>query len=1193
MKVEEDNNMSDYLKYQEISNQINNKKQKESDRLISALAEMLLFDENNQEEPDEIMGGENEANFTFEHKVAMLSLCCLRVSVNHQLIGKRNYQYHNQLKDDMDEIIESMKWLEGYFEINDILISDIIDLLGIIGDVPEESAVRYIGYANRKCEKVLSGDFLELLNIICNFFFLEGMEDVSYHVIENMLKLSRERNTLEEHREVVVKSLAQWGESIPEWGYSICVSEASNFFPAEDISCSDFLWFYGCVTEKLGDFNRAKTLFRDSYNLRRKLYGEENWYTLVTKREYDFVVWLNEKNEEAFQGMIEFVEKVETYNYLEVEKENIEITEGKTLYVILLGMEDTENLEEYNYYLGLYEKICDKYNDIMEPLLKRRLSLNLRGGYYLKTGDYILAEETFLDALEQESQENTDEILSEVQIKSNLLLIYYMENDFEHAWPILTELLDILEEDTEYVKISGKDEYRIYTIMVSLEAQSMMEIDEDEIMGLKDILHNSCIDILENPEQLNDYASEMTAFMICAITLLLQNGCVLKEEQEEYLKALAQIEIREDIFRLNKNQQTLLYYMLALLSWELDKQETEYYFRESIRQFEKNNMPITTKASILEMAAAYYGKSNRYDIGRVFMEQALNEITALWQSYVRYLNDIRLLQILAPTQILFTTCYSVIREHESMESSYEKVLCYKALASLAGKERNRIMNSGYINRELVSRIQRQQNKLALLETENIFRENMSEFLAEEVELRRLEAEFSERFPKDAIFKEIELEEVKQKIPDNSVVIEYFTCTMVYGLKQDVIKTDEGQHVGIDVYVVRKKNGSCDLHKITISEGMKIQEMAQEFIGILQDESRQSASIDQMNRFEKLRFSLYQALIQPIYYLFDDMDVIYIAPDNNLINLPFGILSGEGKMLGEEYSIVEIECARDFLYDIGSNYATSNETLIIGNPAYDVRNIDQEIGKNEELHRAMDIALADIRNLPFTELEIRSVSKKTGNCYYSGEEASKNRFLEADKFKNIHIATHGYFDLQEETDSLYSSSLMFAGVKNWIHTGRLSKKYGNGIVTADEVSRMDLHATELVVLSSCLNGMNEVFYNKGFHGMVGALSAAGVRFVISHLWNADDFSTAVFMDAFYEQYVNKKELPFEALGKAKQYLKNVTVGELRKQGWFEVSNIFEKETEAAKLLERYKAYNDRVKPFKNERFWGGFVCFQCN
>lgn len=1187
MKVEEvGNNMSDFLKYQQISNRINSKKEKESDRLISALAEMLLLNENNQEEQD-------EAGLTFEHKIAMLSLCCLRVSVNHQLMQNGNYQYSKQMADDISEIIESMKWLEGYFEINDNLVADIIDLLEIIGDIPREASTRYTGHAYKKQEKKLTEDFSYLLNIIIHFFYSEDMEDIAFHMLENILKLSRNRNTLAQHREVVIEALAQWGERIPEWGYSICVSEASVFFPAEDIYCSEFLWFYGYITEKLGDFSKAKTLFRDCYNLRRKIYGEENWYTIVTKREYDFVAWFTEKNEEAFQGLIKFIEKAETNNYPEVEKENIEITEGKTLYAILLGMEDTENLEEYNYYLELYEKICDKYNDIMEPLLKRRLSLNLRGGYYLKTGDYILAEETFLDALEQEAQENTDEILSEVQIKSNLLLIYYMENDFEHAWPILTELLDILEEDTEYVKISGKDEYRIYTIMVSLEAQSMMEIDEDEIMGLKDILHNSCIDILENPEQLNDYASEMTAFMICAITLLLQNGCVLKEEQEEYLKALSQIEIREDIFRLNKNQQTLLYYMLALLSWELDKQETEYYFRESIRQFEKNNIPITTKASILEMVAAYYGKSNRYDIGRVFMEQALKEITALWQSYVRYLNDVRLLQILAPTQILFTTCYSVIREHESMESSYEKVLRYKALASLAGKERNRIMNSGYINRELVSRIQRQQNKLALLETENIFRENMSEFLAEEAELRRLEAEFSERFPKDVFFKEIGLEEVKQKIPDNSVVIEYFTCTTVYGLKQDALKSDEEQDVGIDIYVIRKKNNSCDLHRITISEGMEIQEMAQEFIKILQAESRQSASIEQMNRFEKLRFLLYQALIQPIYNLLDDADVIYIAPDNNLINLPFGILSGEGKMLGEEYSIVEIECAREFLYHGSGNYSTSNETLIIGNPDFNVRNIEQEIEKNEEFHRSIDIDLADIRNLPFTELEIRSVSKKTRNCYFSGEDASKNRFLEAHRFKNIHIATHGYFDLQEETDSLYSSSLMFAGVKNWMQTGRLSEKYGNGIVTADEVSRMDLHATELVVLSSCLNGMNEVFYNKGFHGMVGALSAAGVCFVISHLWNADDFSTAVFMDAFYEQYINKKELPFEALGKAKQYLKNVTVGELRKQGWFEVSNIFEKGTVAAKLLERYKAYNDKVKPFKNERFWGGFVCFQCN
>ena len=54
--------MSDYLKYQQISNRINSKKEKESDRLISALAEMILAEENNLEEPNKTAPASNKDN---------------------------------------------------------------------------------------------------------------------------------------------------------------------------------------------------------------------------------------------------------------------------------------------------------------------------------------------------------------------------------------------------------------------------------------------------------------------------------------------------------------------------------------------------------------------------------------------------------------------------------------------------------------------------------------------------------------------------------------------------------------------------------------------------------------------------------------------------------------------------------------------------------------------------------------------------------------------------------------------------------------------------------------------------------------------------------------------------------------------------------------------------------------------------
>ena len=93
--------------------------------------------------------------------------------------------------------------------------------------------------------------------------------------------------------------------------------------------------------------------------------------------------------------------------------------------------------------------------------------------------------------------------------------------------------------------------------------------------------------------------------------------------------------------------------------------------------------------------------------------------------------------------------------------------------------------------------------------------------------------------------------------------------------------------------------------------------------------------------------------------------------------------------------------------------------------------------------------------------------------YTGAAATKNVDLSAHGYKNIHIATHGYFDMENQDISLYSSWLAFTGIKNWYRTGVENPVYGNGLLTADEVSRMDLTSTKLVVLSSCMSGMNEV------------------------------------------------------------------------------------------------------------------------
>lgn len=325
--------------------------------------------------------------------------------------------------------------------------------------------------------------------------------------------------------------------------------------------------------------------------------------------------------------------------------------------------------------------------------------------------------------------------------------------------------------------------------------------------------------------------------------------------------------------------------------------------------------------------------------------------------------------------------------------------------------------------------------------------------------------------------------------------------------------------------------------------------------------------------------------------------VYIAPDNELINLPFDLLYGDDKVrLADRHNCVKIECARDFLY--GNNDVSSDKgTLIISDPEYDVkeRTIKPErtIKSDKNQQRALKLDVSEIDPLPFSRVEAYRISSRIGGELYSGPYATKQTVLSARGYENIHIATHGYFDVDSEYTALYSSCLAFSGIKNWYRTGLTNPVYGSGLLTADEVSRLDLSSTQLVVLSSCLSGMNDVLFNTGFYGMVSALSAAGAKYVISNLWSANDFASAVFMDAFYYYYANGWNDPPIALSKARDYLRNVTIDELRRQGWFHPTTYQMLDPESRNLLYSLENKNGRLKPFRNECFWGGFTCYQCH
>lgn len=820
--------------------------------------------------------------------------------------------------------------------------------------------------------------------------------------------------------------------------------------------------------------------------------------------------------------------------------------EGKKLYVMLTNKNFPLERAFKISCLKRYEKICEQYNGVTgEPVLKRRWAKYCWGQYYMGCSDFIRAENAFREALKECAPEETLQMLPDERIKFNLLILYHCENDLESEYLILHELhKNKLDSGLNWGEI-----FNIYEISNEL---YNLKWGNGYLDNIKSIL----LEVINKPEQIGqrfeEYDQQFVAFVCTSVLLLIENKNISKQECGSYRKMLEEI---NEMFTLDVSQQILMYRTLMRLSREAGFSE-EIYIKKCVKLIENNEVAIVTKVEIFQAVASFYYGTGRPGEGLKYLTWSMDMIAWVCKYHVRHL-DKRVYQALEPMQLNFLGCYDMIHRYICLEDAYEKVLQFKALASLVGKERSRLLFGGKMNKKLVDEIQGVQDKIAYLETRRIFLQESGDYWREAKELRSLEAGLASKAPQDIPFTDITLRKVMEAIPDNAAVIEYFIFEKNYEI-HEFTNSQHERELAIDIYVICKKKGGCRLKRWTVSDGRTVVKEAREFVCAL-------AELEEpmKNGKEELRKALYCKLVKPYVPFINGIEQLYIAPDKDLIHLPFELLNDEECIqLEKSHTVVKIECARDFLFGFGENLIGEG-SLVIGNPQFSV-------GGND---------FSDEDKIPLisgSKKEAERVSSYFRGIYYSGAKASKSLLLTASGYRNIHIATHGYLDMTGREEIVYSACLLFAGFNNWRHSGKAEKVYGNGIVTADEISRLDLRSVELVVLSTCWSGMNEIIEDKGLHGLVGAFSQAGVRYVISHLWEVYDNSTAILMDHFYYQYVKKNQSPPVALKLAKQYLRTVTVGKLRKEGWGDYVD---------------KKASDH--PYEDEGRWGGFSCYRCN
>lgn len=283
--------------------------------------------------------------------------------------------------------------------------------------------------------------------------------------------------------------------------------------------------------------------------------------------------------------------------------------------------------------------------------------------------------------------------------------------------------------------------------------------------------------------------------------------------------------------------------------------------------------------------------------------------------------------------------------------------------------------------------------------------------------------------------------------------------------------------------------------------------------------------------------------------------IYYVPSQLLFQISLESLPlPDGSLLGSHYHFVRLSSARELVKMKSNAIGCKDDTAVLyGGLQYDVETTAMaEESKKYDLSNLLairgEIARGDsiFHDLQGTKEEIFKIENilkdnKWQVTPYMGKNGTEESFLDMNgkSPRLLHLATHGFYYtpnkaedvdyLKGYTDAMSLSGLVMSGGNAAWLGKQLPKGVLGGILTANDIARLDLSNTDMVVLSACQTGQGKAT-SEGLYGLQRALKKAGVGTIVMSLWSVSDKTTSEFMIAFYECLVN----PHNAWNKRKAF-----------------------------------------------------------
>ncbi len=330
--------------------------------------------------------------------------------------------------------------------------------------------------------------------------------------------------------------------------------------------------------------------------------------------------------------------------------------------------------------------------------------------------------------------------------------------------------------------------------------------------------------------------------------------------------------------------------------------------------------------------------------------------------------------------------------------------------------------------------------------------------------------------------------------------------------------------------------------------------------------------------------LYQLIWNPILQKSKNVNTLFFSPAGILNNLGIEYVDiNEYENISDKYAIYRLSSTREIVEDQeaacksaalygGLDYSVDTDILLAQN---DRSGVD---ASSSVMYRGLSDSLS-VRNsfepLYNTRTEIAEIDKtlKKGNVavsMYSDTFGTEESFkaLSGKGMNLIHLATHGMYigaseaeskkretnlsfiqlddnggGLIQEDKSLSRSFLVMSGGDMLPSHKEVPDNLEDGILTASEISKLDLRGLDLVVLSACQTALGDID-NEGVYGLQRGFKKAGAKTILMSLDKVDDEATKILMVDFYNNLMSGKS-KHQSLKDAQKHLRLIDNGKYNK------------------------------------------------